>query len=225
MKRKHRRDYARRGVLPAKYTLSVAVLILIILILYYYNTTYLPNVQAQEKQPKYLEQHMNQIMIGANTPSTLTNIPHYCLAVNVSTACNYHWHIHLDILVNQSSYVVIPNLLGHIDNSTYNLSAIHTHDYSGIIHIECCSPSQNVTFYLGDVFAVWGYPVFDSTDCLTYHGQPVSVYIDGHIWNTSSSGAISNVPILEHEEIAITIGTNPVPASQVPSEYNFPQGF
>jgi hypothetical protein len=212
-------------MLPAKYTLPIAILILIIAVFYYYNTSYLPSVQAQEKQPKYLEQHMTQILIGANTPGSLTNIPHYCLAVNASTPCNYHWHVHLDILVNQTNYVVIPNLLGHIDNSTYNLYAIHTHDYSGIIHLECCSPPGNVTFTLGDVFAVWGYPVFDSADCLNYHNQPVLVYVGGHLWNTSSSGEISNVPLLEHEEIAITIGTNPVPPREVPSQYDFPSGF
>lgn len=214
-----------RGTLSAKYTIPISILILIIVALFYYNTSYLPSVQSQHKQPNYLEQHMNQIVIQAETPDNVTNIPRYCLSTNSSIACDYHWHIHLDILINQSSYIVIPDLLGHIDYSEYNLYAVHTHDNSGILHIECCSPLENITFTLGDIFSLWGYPVFNSLNCLTYHNQPVLVYVDGHLWNSKTQGPISKIPLLEHEEIAITVGTNPVPANSVPSEYVFHRDF
>jgi hypothetical protein len=114
---------------------------------------------------------LNQIRIPANTPPSLSTIPHYCLAQNVSTYCNYHWHVHADIFVNSTSYIVIPNELEHINNQEYELYAIHTHDYSGIIHIEWCNPSENFTFTLGDIFEVWGYPIFNSTRCLTNAGN------------------------------------------------------
>jgi hypothetical protein len=212
------------GFFSASYSsIPIAILVLVILGLYYYNTSYLPSLQREERTPQYVERGMSQIFIAADTPDNLTStIPHFCDATN--TTCDYHWHVHLDILVNRTSYVLIPSLLGHINNSQYDLYAIHTHDYSGIIHIECCIPHENVTFTLGDLFDEWGYPLFDSSDCLIFHNQPVSVYVDGEM-RTDDSTPISGIKLEQHEEIAILIGTNTLSPSQVPAVYDFPAGF
>ncbi|MHB1908959.1 MAG: hypothetical protein ACYCQJ_08840 [Nitrososphaerales archaeon] len=195
---------------PWNYVIPIAVLILIIAGLAFYNNYYIPAQEAASSHDTGLE----QIQIPALTPSNLTNIPHYC----DTTGCNYHWHVHLDIYVNSSSYVVIPNELGHIGNQQYDLYAIHTHDYSGIIHIECCDPNQQTIFTLGNLFEVWGYPVFDSRDCLIYHGLPVAVYVNG----VEAQSPLANVQLTNHVEIAITIGYSH-PA--IPSSYTFPPGF
>lgn len=193
----------------------IIVLILIISGLFVYNTyDHAPRSGSNDSQSG-----LAQIVIPANTPADLPNIPHYCDQVNSSAACNYHWHIHLDIFVNSSSYVVIPNELGHINNQEYDLYAIHTHDYSGIVHIECCSPPEDAHFTLGDIFVVWGYPAFDSSDCLVFHGQQVRVYVNGTETGTT---ALSSIPLSNHDEIVVTIG---VSHPNIPSSYDFPPGF
>jgi hypothetical protein len=160
--------------------------------------------------------NLSQIIIAANTPVSLYNIPHYC--GTPQTCGEYHWHLHLDIFVNNTAYVVIPSNLGHINNSEYNLYAIHTHDYSGIIHIECCTPKVNQTFTLGQIFEIWGYPILDNLDCLTYHGVPVSVYVDGR----QVQGDFASIPLTNHLEVVILIGSS---HPTIPSNYTFPNGF
>jgi hypothetical protein len=160
---------------------------------------------------------LRQILVLGNAPDNLSDVPHYC---DYFIGCAYHWHVHLDIFVNSASYIPVPANLGHINNSTSNLYAIHAHDYSGIVHLECCSPSANQVFTLGQIFEVWGYPNFDSNDCLNYSNQAVSVYVDGNLW---SSGPIASIPLKNHLEIAVVIGSAPPPP--IPSTYAFPPGY
>src|ERR1044071_10295818 len=68
---------------------------------------------------------------------------------------NFHYHAHLSIFVNGSSYLV-PGGIG-IEPSDC-IYWLHTHDDSGIIHIE--SP-QNDTFNLGQFLKVWS--IFDNS--------------------------------------------------------------
>ena len=60
----------------------------------------------------------------------------------------YHIHTHLDIFVDGKNYTV-PALIGITNNCFYWL---HTHDQSGIIHIE--SPVKR-DFNLGQFFDLW----------------------------------------------------------------------
>ena len=162
---------------------------------------------------------LSAINIATQTPSLtqLTAVPEFCDQPNPQLDCGgYHWHDHLDIYVGNSSYVVIPADLGHTGNTLF---AIHTHDTTGIIHLECCTPHNNQTFTLGDIFAVWGYPTFNATDCLTYHGQTVTVYVGG----VKQNGNFSNITLTNHLEIAVVIGAKPT--SSIPTSYNFPPGY
>jgi hypothetical protein len=218
--------------LPRKYLFSITILALIIVGMVFFNI-YVVGQMRRGAQTPFTQNptpgtvvttsrtsttalSLNQILVPANTPDSLSDVPHYCYAPQ---GCVYHWHIHLDIYVNSSSYIVIPNNLGHIHNQEYDLYVIHTHDYSGIIHIECCTPYENKTFTLGQLFEVWGYPNFNQENCLTYSGQPVAVYVNGALW---TNGSIASVPLTNHEEIAITIGITHPP---IPTSYSFPPGF
>src|SRR6185369_5291791 len=62
-----------------------------------------------------------------------------------------HIHQHLDIYVN-GRRVPLPAGIG-IDELDGFISPLHTHDTSGVIHVE--SPKVE-TFTLGQFFAVWG---------------------------------------------------------------------
>jgi hypothetical protein len=63
---------------------------------------------------------------------------------------NFHYHAHLDIFVNGFSYLVPAGIGIKPPDCIYWL---HTHDISGIIHVES---AENKTFNLGQFFVIWG---------------------------------------------------------------------
>src|SRR5262249_26867944 len=65
-----------------------------------------------------------------------------------------HYHAHLDVLVNGQP-VPVPADLG-IDEARRLISPLHTHDDTGVIHIESAT---NAPFTLGQFFAEWGQPL------------------------------------------------------------------
>lgn len=95
-------------------------------------------------------------------------------------ATEYHIHPELSIFVNGTE-VPVPLNLGV---KATGMTAIHTHDEKGVIHVE--APIQK-DFTLGDFFAVWGKD-FSSTKLLdnvvsentqivvTVNGQKVDTY-------------------------------------------------
>lgn len=184
--------------LPWSYIIPAIIVIILIVGLIYLSTA---------NHITTSNQHL--ISIPTQTPQTLSDVPFFC---DQPTGCAYHWHVHLDIFGGNTSYVVVPADLGHIGNTLYSL---HAHDSSGLIHIETGS---NQIFTCGQLCQVWGYPNCSATDCLTFHNQPVRVYVNGTLW----SGSPSSVPLHQHDEIAIVIGS-PLPAN-IPSSYSFPAG-
>ncbi len=191
--------------IPWTYIIPTVILIIIIGGLIYYNTVVI-------QTPK----NGDLITVPTNTPQSLGDVPGFC---DQPSGCNYHWHAHLDIYLRNTSSIVVPADLGHIGST--NLFAIHTHDATGVIHLECCNPtSVNKTFTLGELFEVWGYPTFDSTHILNYSGLPVVAYVNGTLWQKSS---ISDIPLTNHVEIAIVIGS-PAPTT-IPKSYSFPAGL
>jgi hypothetical protein len=63
-----------------------------------------------------------------------------------------HFHDQLYIFVN-GQQVTVPQYVGIVPSQGC-LYSLHTHDTSGIIHIESDSPNQ--TYYLGNFFDIWG---------------------------------------------------------------------
>lgn len=185
--------------LPWGYIIPAIVMIIVIIGLIYVNYA---NHSATTSS-------LNAINIPTQTPQSLSDVPFFC---DQPTGCAYHWHVHLDIFVGNTSYVVVPAVLGRVDNTLY---ALHTHDSSGVIHIETGS---NQIFTCGQICEVWGYPTCSATDCLTYHNQQVRTYVNGTAW----TGDPSSIPLHQHDEIAIVIGS-PLPAN-IPSSYSFPAG-
>ncbi len=70
------------------------------------------------------------------------------LICTTDMATEYHIHPELTIVINGEKEVLPPD----IGLTPTCMNAIHTHDSSGIIHVE--SPVQK-DFTLGDFFAVW----------------------------------------------------------------------
>ncbi len=65
-----------------------------------------------------------------------------------------HVHTHLTIL-DGGEPVTVPGNIGHSDRAKF-AAQIHTHDTSGIIHVE--SPTKD-TFTLGQFFDEWGVSI------------------------------------------------------------------
>jgi hypothetical protein len=127
-----------------------------------------------------------------------------------------HIHAHLDVIVNGKA-VTVPALIG-IDEAGQQISPLHTHDTSGVIHIE--SPKQ-ADFTLGQVMTEWNVALTkDSIGGLkTGNGNELHVYVNGR----EQSGNPGAIKLTAHEEIAVVYGKAGDKVT-VPSSYKFPSG-
>jgi hypothetical protein len=122
-----------------------------------------------------------------------------------------HIHQHLDVYVNGKK-VTVPALIG-IDTTNQFLTQVHTHDSTGIVHVE--SPTER-SFTLGEFFGEWGVKLT---------GRCLSTFC-GHLhWWVNGKKMIGNpaqLVLKAHQEIVIATGRPPFP---VPSSYKFPAGL
>ncbi len=97
---------------------------------------------------------------------------------------------------------------------------LHTHDASGVIHVE--SPTARA-YTLGDFFAVWG--VRFTPSCLGGYcaggGRQLRVYVDGRPYR----GDPANLVLASHQELVVAYGTPAQLPSPVPSSYRFAPGL
>ena len=138
---------------------------------------------------------------------------------NASEQPLFHIHAHLDVFVN-GQLMYIPPQIGIIpDKCIYWL---HTHDNSGIIHIE--SPIKR-DFTLGQFFDLWksklnDREVFNKTFNKTGNNNMPQIYINGNKLPIGTN--YRDVKLHAHDEIALIYGT---PPTDIPSKYDFPQGL
>jgi hypothetical protein len=128
------------------------------------------------------------------------------IGVPARDATTLHTHQHLDVFVN-GKRVIVPAGIG-IGKGL--LSPLHTHDASGVIHVE----STTVRSYsLAEFFAVWGVRL--TKTCLAGEcGEgKLHFFVDG------KPATDPNLIVLtHHQEIAVAFGPVPKP---VPSSYRF----
>ena len=125
-----------------------------------------------------------------------------------------HIHQHLDLYVDGRK-VPVPAGVG-IDPAV-GYAPLHTHDASGVIHVE--SPTVR-TYTLGELFAVWGVRFTPSClggDCAG-GDRRLRVYVDGRAYQGDPRALV----LKPHQEIAFVIGT---PPKTIPSKYKFPPGL
>ena len=123
-------------------------------------------------------------------------------------ATTFHIHSHLTIMADQKN-VIVPTEIG-IDRVKNCMSSLHTHDESGVIHIE--SPVQK-DFTLGDFFYNWKQP-FSSTQVASHsvdtnHG--LKLFVDG-----KESTDFENLVLTDEQSIFVDYydlnkGPDPVP--------------
>jgi hypothetical protein len=96
---------------------------------------------------------------------------------------------------------------------------LHTHDDSGIVHIESPKGRQ---YTLGQVFDVWGLrftPTCLGGNCNEGDRQ-LRVYADGQLLRVDPRRLILG----SHQEIVVTFGAPAQVPNPVPSRYGFPIG-
>ncbi len=131
--------------------------------------------------------------ISHSTHSTLSN-REVALICTTDMATQFHIHPNLKIVINES----VQEIPANIGVNATCMNPLHTHDASGILHIE--SPEKR-DFSLGDFFAVWGQP-FSKDQILDYKidaEHQILVTVNG-----ASVDSYENTILRDHDQIVIT---------------------
>jgi hypothetical protein len=123
-----------------------------------------------------------------------------------------HVHAHLDLFVRGAA-VPVPADVGIAGNLH---APLHTHDASGVIHVESAVAR---TFTLGEFFDVWGVRLTDR--CLGGYcasGEDrLRVFVDGEEVGTG----FRDVPLEDRAEVVVAFGTPAELPDPIPSSYDF----
>lgn len=119
--------------------------------------------------------------------------------VNCTGAMVSHSHSLVSIY-RDGVRLALPAFIG-LTGCTYE---IHTHDRTGVVHVE---PSVTRTFTLGQFFAVWGQPL--SRAAVAGITGPVSYYVIDNEVLTRYDGNPADLTFAAHKEIVIITGTPP----------------
>jgi hypothetical protein len=130
--------------------------------------------------------------------------------------------MHIDIFINGQRYT-IPSQVGIIPERC--LYWLHTHDDSGIIHIE--SPVAK-DYTLGQFFDIWNKKfnnsqIFDNVangKNNNDNNSTLNVYVNGQ--KVSNGANYRDIKLNEHDQIAIVYGRAP---TSIPTKYEFPKGL
>jgi hypothetical protein len=127
-----------------------------------------------------------------------------------------HIHAHLDVIVDAKP-VAVPAQIG-VDASAQKISPLHTHDTTGVIHVE--SPTQ-AQFSLGQFFTEWQVSLSATNvgGLKTDDAHLFKAYVNGQPYTGDPAGII----LKAHDEIALVYGTADQ-QKNIPSAYQFPAG-
>ncbi|MEE6258075.1 hypothetical protein [Plantactinospora sonchi] len=128
-----------------------------------------------------------------------------------------HIHAHLDVIVDGKP-VPVPAEVG-IDEAGGGISPLHTHDTTGVLHIE--SPVK-ADFSLGQFFTEWQVALSQNQlgGLTAGDGKVLRAYVNG----TPYSGDPAGIVLHAHDEVALVYGT-PDQQANPPSSYTFPDGL
>jgi hypothetical protein len=129
-----------------------------------------------------------------------------------------HYHAHLDLMI-RGVRVTVPALIG-IDAKTQRISPLHTHDTTGIIHIES---EKDIPFTMGQVFAQWGQPLTNNRigPVPVGAGEKLRLYANGQEVTTDFAA----VKLAAHAEYYFWMGPADATPKDVPTSYKFPNGL
>ena len=125
-----------------------------------------------------------------------------------------HIHQHIDIYVHGAKIGVPSRIgIGFLDSF---IAPIHTHDISGVIHVE--SPVVK-DFTLGQFFDVWGVK-FSAQSIGGYNSDAnnkLQIFVNGK----EEAGDPRAIVLASHQEIVVTFGTVDELPKTIPATYTF----
>ena len=145
------------------------------------------------------------LVAGGVTLARLTSTPIDGISCDVAEASDYHVHAHLAILVRGKAVAGPPANTGiHLEHLC--LYWLHTHDDSGIIHIEA---PHRIAPTLRNFFDIWGQPLTSQrvAGYTVAPGQTLRVYLG----RTRDGGDPGAVTLYEHTAVTLEIGPPVVP--------------
>ncbi len=131
-----------------------------------------------------------------------------------------HIHAHLSLFY-KGKQIAIPQGIGIVkpfrEENGFVASGqgfywLHTHDATGIIHVE--SP-DNRAYTLGQFFDIWGQPL--AADNVAGLKGRVRAFVDAKPY----AGKVRDIPLVAHTQITLEVG-DPMVATPV---YSFPDGL
>ncbi|WP_191897692.1 hypothetical protein [Planomonospora parontospora] len=128
-----------------------------------------------------------------------------------------HYHAHLDIFIDGKPVPMAADI--GIEPVSGTMTALHTHDSRGVIHIE--SHTKGDTYTLGQLFTQWGVTLTaDRIGALTAGGgKTLTAYIDGK----RADGDPAAIVLKPHMQVALVYGT-PDLSFTPPAAYTFQPG-
>jgi hypothetical protein len=128
-----------------------------------------------------------------------------------------HIHQHLDLYLN-GKQVAVPANVGIGPGQTF-FSPLHTHDRTGILHVES---TTKTVYTLRQFFGVWGVRL--SAECIGDYcargGRTLEAFVDGKRVTVDPA----RIPLRRHDEIVLAFGTQAELPKPIPASYSFPAG-
>lgn len=124
-----------------------------------------------------------------------------------------HVHSHVAIFYN-GRQVELPGFIGAVPSGDGGCFYwVHTHDGSGIVHIEAPAGTYGRQYTLHDLFAIWGLPVTKAS--IGSLRGPIRTYVNG----TRIDGSPAKILLRSQQQIVIEIGSHIV----TPPAYSMPE--
>lgn len=141
---------------------------------------------------------------------------------------NYHIHVYVGMIVN-GKQIALPDGLGMknpgsdsggVTSTASCFYYLHTHDASGVVHVEDPSTASRTTALhtLGQIFAIWGHSLSGwtiYTSGQTYRGQGSQLVSNSTY--SKYGGTPSSMPLYAHEVIWLESGSPILGPSQLPA--------
>lgn len=136
------------------------------------------------------------------------------IACNLQEMLAKHDHAHLSLIFH-GVQAALPRYIGIVlrPGGQGCIYWLHTHDATGIIHIE--SPEVNGAYTLGQFFDIWGRKLTPAD--VAGHSGALHAFVDGMAYR----GDPRAIPLAPHAEITLEVGKPVVP----PPAYVFPPGL
>ncbi len=126
-----------------------------------------------------------------------------------------HDHAHLDVEINGHAVTVPAN----IGITKTGISPLHTHDTSGILHIEA---EADDIIRLGQFFTEWGVTL--DKNCIATYCNDDKNQLLGFL-NGELVGDPASIPLNAHDQIVIWYGPKSAGNPKLPATTTFPPGL